>query len=156
METITFTIDSKNKAALSKSAKIFHYIFGLFLIASSSYTISRFIGNAEKDIIVYSNVMIFLVGVLWIIMGIIGREFAIARKYISISNNSLHIKKNFTKEVSFPAKSITQITITPSIISVASHESAIALSITWLSYYELQQLKEQLARFCNENGIALK
>lgn len=156
METATFTIDSKNKATLSKGAKIFHYIFGLFLIASSTYTISRYIGIAEKDIVVYSNVVVFLVGVLWIIMGIIGREFAVARKYITISNNSLCIKKSFKKEILFPAKSIAQITVTPSAVSIASHDSTMAFDITWLTYYELQQLKEQLAHFCSENGIALK
>ncbi len=156
MEKIDFTVDSKDKVAFSIVAKIFHYILGLSFIVSSLFTISRFSGVADMDMVVYLNVGIFLVGVLWIVMGVAGRQFVPTRKYIILTSDSLRIKKNYKKEVVLSKESIVDITINLSKISITSQENSIDFETTWFTFPERQKFKEQLAIFCRENNIVLK
>lgn len=156
MNNPNLIIDSKDKSFLSKGAKIFHYAFGLFLIITSLIVLIRFIKGNAFDISFYSILLILLVGILWIIRGIVGRDFMFLRKYISLTDDSINIKKPFKKELQLSKGSIELITIKPSKLDLKTKDSTLDFDLTWITYYELQQLRARFSEFGKLNKIEIK
>ena len=156
MNNIDFIIDSKDKSILSKGAKIFHYSFGLFLIITSLIVLIRFIKGNVFDISFYSILLILLVGILWIIRGFVGRDFTSIRKYISLTDDSINIKKPFKKELQLSKGSIELITIKPSKLDLKTKDSILDFDLTWITYNELQQLRDRFSEFGKLNQIEIK
>jgi len=156
MDNIDFIFNSKDKSILSKEAKIFYYVFGMFLVITSLIGIYRFIEQNSFDISFYSMSLIFLVGVLWIILGLTGRSFMLARKYISFSNDSIYLKKAFKNEIRLPHESMVLITIKPSILNIKTKDIIVDFDLTWINFNELQQLKKRIAEFGSLNKIEIK
>ena len=156
MNSIDFIIDSKDKSILSKGAKIFHYSFGLFLILTSLIVLIRFIKGNVFDISFYSVLLILLVGILWIIRGFVGRDFTSIRKYISLTDDSINIKKPFKKELQLSKGSIELITIKPSKLDLKTKDSMLDFDLTWITYNELQQLRDRFSEFGKLNQIEIK
>ena len=156
MNNIDFIIDSKDKSILSKGAKIFHYSFGLFLIITSLIVLIRFIKGNVFDISFYSILLILLVGILWIIRGFFGRDFMSIRKYISLTDDSINIKKPFKKELQLSKGSIELITIKPSKLDLKTKDSILDFDLTWITYNELQQLRDRFSEFGKLNQIEIK
>ena len=151
-----FTIDSKDKNKLSARARNFHYAFGLFLIVTSSIGLYRLARTLTDNISYFSFVLIFVTGVFWIIRGAIGRDFMFIRKYVSISDESILLKKPFLKEIKLSKDSITLISLKPSGMELCTNAGNYAFDLTWLSYMELQLLKKNLTEFAEVNRIELK
>jgi hypothetical protein len=156
MDNINFTIDSKDKTILSRGARIFHYVFGLFLLITSAIIIYRFIKTNSFDSSFYSSLLIFLVGALWIIRGFVGRDFVFVRKYISLTNDAISLKKPFKNEVQVAQNSIVLISIKSSKLDIKTKDFAIDFDLTWITFKELQQLREKFAEFGNFNKIEIK
>jgi len=156
MNSIDFIIDSKDKSILSKGTKIFHYSFGLFLILTSLIVLIRFIKGNVFDISFYSVLLILLVGILWIIRGFVGRDFTSIRKYISLTDDSINIKKPFKKELQLSKGSIELITIKPSKLDLKTKDSILDFDLTWITYNELQQLRDRFSEFGKLNQIEIK
>ena len=78
------------------------------------------------------------------------------RKYLSLSNDSICLKKIFKNEVQLPKDAIELITIKPSMLSVKTKEWTIDFDLTWISYIELQQLRGNFSAFCSLNKIEIK
>ena len=156
MNNIDFIIDSKDKSILSKGAKTFHYAFGLFLIITSLIVLIRFIKGNVFDISFYSVLLILLVGILWIIRGFVGRDFMSIRKYISLTDDSVNIKKPFKKELQLSKGSIELISIKPSKLDLKTKDSMLDFDLTWINYNELQQLRDRFSEFSKLNKIEIK
>jgi hypothetical protein len=156
MSKSNYLIDSKDKNVLSKGAKLFHFLFGLLLIVSSLIQLNKSLKGNEFDISFYSNLLILLVGVLWIIRGFVGRDFMSIRKYISLSDDSINIKKPFKKELQLSKTTIELITIKPTNLDLKTKDSIIDFDLSWITYNELQQLREKISEFGELNQIEIK
>lgn len=156
MENIDFMIDSKDKSNLSKGYRMFHYGFGLFLIVINGIIISRFIKANSFDLSFYLCLVMLLTGILWIIRGLIGRDFMRARKYISLTKDSIHLKKAFKDDIRLSSNSIDLISIKPTKLNVKTKDDSVDFDLTWLNFNELQQLRTQFVAFGNLNKVEIK
>lgn len=156
MNKPNFIIDSKDKSVLSKGAKIFHYAFGLFLIIVSIILLSRFIKANAYDFSFYSNLLILLVGIVWIVRGLVGRDFISIRKFISLTDDSINLKKPYKNELQISKKSIRLITIKPSKLTLKTKNNTIDFDLTWITNIDLQQLRVILDEFGKLNKIEIK
>lgn len=156
MDAFIFTIDSKDKNKLSARARNFHYAFGLFLTIASSIGLFRLSKTSVDIISYYSFILIFVTGVFWIIRGAIGRDFMFIRKYVSISDDSILLKKPFQKEIKLSKGSITLMSLKPSGMELSTNIGNFTFDLTWLSYVELQLLRKNLTEFAELNRIELR
>lgn len=153
MNKPNFIIDSKDKNILSKGAKIFHYVFGLFFIITSLISIYRFDKENTSGILLY---LILLVGILWIVRGLVGRNFIYMRRYISLTEECVNIKKPFKKEIQLSKDSIKRIALKPSKLDLKTKDYSVDFDLSWITYIELQQLRERFTEFCNLNKIEIE
>ncbi len=153
MENLNFIIDSKDKIHLSKGTRIFYNLFGLFLLISSFIVLIKYIKTNDFNISFYSNLIIFLCGIIWIIAGSIGKDFLKTRKYILLTNDSVKFKKPFKVGLLLSKDSIQSIIINPNMIKLKTKDCTYDFNLEWIGYIELQQLKQKLTLFCNLNNI---
>ncbi|MRT94354.1 hypothetical protein [Ancylomarina sp. 16SWW S1-10-2] len=157
MENIDFSIDSKEKSKLSKGAKIFSFVFGLVLIINSVLYVQKSIKLDSFDSIIFFSVIVYAaVGILFISRVFVGRDFMSPRKYISLTSDSITIKRQFKKEEQLEKGVIEWIAIKPSSISIKTNESMVDFNLNWISYNDLQLLRGQFAEFCDRNKIEIK
>jgi hypothetical protein len=123
MGNINFIINSREKNKFNSAEKYFHYTFGLLLVILSLLVIIKSFRNNTIDHSVISNIFISSLGILLIVKGFISRDFMAIRKYISVNNDKISVKKPFKQEIQLLNDSIEIITIKPSNISFKTNET---------------------------------
>lgn len=149
MDNINFTIDSKDKNKLSRGGKIFHYFFGSFLILIGVIGYFRAING-----LLYTFIIVF--GIIWIVKGLIGKEFFItSKRHITIRDNKLSIKISNKAEMVYAADVVHNIKITAARMDIGIKNDVKSYDLKWLSYSEFQELKDKMTMFCNYNKIEI-
>jgi hypothetical protein len=155
MESINFIIDSRDKNKLSKGGKLFHYCFGSFMLLIGILCYYKAFGHKNELLILFS--IIIVSGIIWIIKGLLGKEFFIApKRYFIIRDNKIFIKSPYKKEIVYGADIIVNIKLESARIDIGIKNNVESFDLKWITYSEYQALKDKLTLFCDYNKVGIE
>lgn len=142
--------DTNHKVILSKEAKFFAYCTGVILIAVGFFGLYKVGFNSPQNPL---QIVLLLAGLLWIVKGVLGKEFFAIYRYIKMDSETLVIKNKSNRPDLFKLSEIEEIKLRGTNLILCIQDYVKEYSLSWLSYEQVQELKSRLEMKKSENKI---
>jgi hypothetical protein len=97
-----------------------------------------------------------LIGILWLIYSLIGREIFRQKFKVSIDSGILKIKVSIRKTKKINLSLVTYLKMIPDELEICFHDYLKTYDISWLTPDEFEILKAKIYGFCKKNNIEVK
>lgn len=134
-------LDTRHKVVLSKEAKIFAFVTGGILISIGFIGLYKLGFNSPQMPL---QITLLITGILWIVKGVIGKEFFKTYRYIKIDSENIIIKHKPKGTAMFNLEDVHDIRLNGTNVNLVLKDYEKEYSLTWLNYSQIQKLKERI------------
>ena len=155
MENNSLIINKVINQSLSKGARIFRVVYGVFLLVLGLLLIAKK-GFSFKEEMSIIGVGIIIIGVGSILYGYIGKVIVKDRIRVILNDETIKIKKSFEPQSIIKLKSAKLIKFNKLDLEVSYNDYAKSYDFSFLNDKEFEKVKECIANYCSINNIVIE
>lgn len=155
MENNSLIINKVINQSLSKGARIFRVVYGVFLLVLGLLLIAKK-GFSFKEEMSIIGVGIIIIGIGSILYGYIGKVIVKDRIRVILNNETIKIKKSFEPQSIIKLKSAKLIKFYKLDLEVSYNDYAKSYDFSFLNDKEFEKVKECIANYCSINNIVIE
>lgn len=152
MGNTEFIIEKKTRESISKSNKVYRFLYGLILFIAGIILILKQ-EQLFSDKYSFISWGMILIGLSFVLYGLIGKNIFASKIFIQINEDSIKIKKPFRSTTTIELSTITYLKFLPLSLELSFTDYAKTFNLSLLTQEEFDKVKEKLTEYCVKKNI---
>ena len=149
METLRYSVDSRERHNLRTGTRIYNTLYGLLLIAIGFLII-------KKNSASFLSISTVILGFFSLAYGLIGKELLVTHDTLIMDSGIIKIKRSFRRTVRIKLSSVTYIKMVPATLEITFKDYVKPYDLSWMTTEEFLTLKTKLQFYCSQNKIGIE